>query len=425
MALMTGRRLVLLPVVLAIGLSAEAAAEEASRPDAAPAAPAVAAPHRPWNEVETSWISVRLGMALLEDGAFYSQNAPSIQQVGDIPSEALFRLEDLSLSGEIKWTHPWTYEVSGNYKGLDPTDTRGWTFTNIYLSIPLGSFGWVTVGKQKEGVGMEMMANARDLPFMEHSTMTTASTFVASHVAGVRLWGSPMGGRLTWSAGWFNNWLEDGKSFRQSGSIFAGRVTGLAVEEDGDRRLLHLGASAVYRESQDGSFRSKSVPEVYEAPEFVDTGSFPANHATSYGAELAAVEGPVTLSGEVTRTSVSAPERGNPDFYGFYVMTSWTITGESRPYRRANGTFGAISPASPFSFSHGGPGAWELAARYSSVDLTSGAIQGGRFDRLSGAVSWRPTRQWRLEFNYGYGRLDRSGLAGRTRFYQFRLQFEL
>lgn len=422
---MTGRRLVLLPVVLEMGLSAGVAAQEVPRPDPAPAAPAAATAHRPWNEVETSWISVRLGMALLEDGAFYSQNAASIHQVGNIPSEALFRVDDLSLSGEIKLPHPWRYEVSGNYKGLDPTDTRGWTFTNINVSIPLGAFGSVTVGKQKEGVGMEMMANARDLPFMEHSTMTTAATFVGSHVVGVRLFGSPMAGRLTWSVGWFNNWLEDGKSASQSGNIFAGRVTGLAVEEHGGSRLLHLGASAVYRESQDGRFRSKSVPEVYEAPDFVDTGSFPADHATSYSAELAAAEGLVTLSGEVTRTSVSAPEKGNPEFYGFYVMASWTITGERRPYRHATGTFGAISPASPFSFRHGGSGAWELAARYSGVDLTSGAIQGGRFDRLSGAISWRPTRPWRLEFNYGYGTLDRFGLRGRTRFYQLRLQFEL
>ena len=64
-------------------------------------------------------------------------------------------------------------------------------------------------------------------------------------------------------------------------------------------------------------------------------------------------------------------------------------------------------------------------ARWSSIDLTNAAVQGGKFDRLSGALSWYPTSQVRLEFNYGYGRLDRDGVRGRTNFYQLRLQLQL
>ncbi len=337
----------------------------------------------------------------------------------------MFRLDDLSLSGQIKLPHPWGYQISANYKGLDPTDTRSWTLTNLNLSIPLGALATVTIGKQKEGVGLEMIENGRDVPFMERSVMTTATTFVESHVAGVRFSNTAAAGRMTWSAGWFNNWLDDGLTFGESGNIFAGRVSGLPVETDGGRRLLHLGVSAAYRQAQNGSFKSKSVPEIYEAPNFVDTGSFPADHGTSIGAELAAVEGPVTISGEYSTTGISSPQTGNPHFDGFYVMASWALTGETRPYDHALGVFGMISPAAPFSFKHGGSGAWEVAARYSSVDLTSGAVQGGKFDRLSGALSWFPTSQWRLEFNYGYGRLNREGLQGWTDFYQLRLQFQL
>ncbi len=405
-------------LALGFGLSVGGFAQEAPPPT-------LTAARHPWNELETSWISVRLGFAALEDGAFYSQDAASKQQVGQLSSEGLFRLDDLALTGQIKFSHPWDYEVSANYKGLDPTDTQGWTLVNLNVSIPLGELAKVTIGKQKEGVGLEMIENARDIPFMEHSVMTTATTFVESHIAGVRFWNSIAAGRMTWSAGWFNNWLSDGQTFSQSGNLFAGRVSGLPVESDGGRRLLHLGLSAVYRGAQNGSFKSKSVPEVYEAPDFVDTGSFAANHATSIAAELAAVQGPVTVSGEYTTTNVSSPQTGNPHFGGYYAMASWALTGETRPYSHASGTFGMISPARPFSFKHGGLGAWELSARYSNIDLTSGTIEGGKFDRISAALSWYPTSQWRLEFNYGYGRLDKSGLEGRTRFYQLRLQFQL
>ena len=382
------------------------------------------APH-PWNELDASWISVRLGAAVLEDGAFYSQNAANKEQVGQLSPEGLFRVDELSLSGQIKFARPWTFEVGGNYKGLDPTASRSWTTTYVDLSIPLGAFGQVTIGKQKEGAGLELSENGRDIAFMERSTMTTAFAFINSHVVGIRFSGEAAAGRVSWSAGWFNNWLDDGLSFDSSGNIFTGRVTGLAVEADGGRSLLHLGASGGYREAPNGSFQMKSGPEVYEAPDFVDTGSFPAKSGASVAGELVAVDGPVTVSGEYSYTSIDSPQVGDPHFSGYYAMASWTLTGETRPYDHAQGIFGMISPAAPFSFKHGGPGAWEVAARYSSVDLTSGAVQGGKFDRLSGALSWYPTSQFRFEFNYGYGRLDRAGRRGRTNFYQLRLQFQL
>jgi phosphate-selective porin OprO and OprP len=396
---------------LLLGLSAAMAAEEP--------------PRRPWNELDTSWVSARLGFAAMEDGAFYSQDAANKQQVGDLSAEQLFRLDDLSVSGVIKLPRPWKYVLAGNYRGLDTTESRTWTFTDVNLSVPIGQLANVTIGKQKEGLGLEMTENARDVPFMQLSVMSTASTFFESHVVGVRFSNAILGGRMTWSGGWFNNWLDDDLSFSESGQIFAGRVTGLAMDQDGGRELLHLGVSAVYREAPNGSFKSKSIPEVYEAPDFVDTGSFPANHATSVAGELAAVQDAFTLSAEYTATYVSSPQTGNPEFAGFYVMTTYALTGETRPYDHESGTFGMIRPSAPFSFKHGGCGAWEVGARYSKIDLTSGAVDGGVFDRWSGALSWYPTAQWRFEFNYGYGRLDKAGLVGHTNFYQLRLQFQL
>ena len=385
--------------------------------------PAEAA-RRPWYEIDTSWTSVRFHFAAMEDGALYSQDAASEEQVGDLHNEQLFRVDALELAGQITLSSPWSFRIGGNYRGLDPAASRSWTSTYVYVAIPLGGFATATLGKQKEGVGLEMIENARDLAFMERSTMSTAFAFVGSHVVGVRLSGTAGGERLTWSAGWFNNWLDDDLSFDDSGNIFAGRVSGLPLNAGG-RRMLHLGVSAVYREAPNGSFRLKSVPEVYEAPDFVDTGSFPAAHGASVGGELAFVQGPVMISSEYTGTWVSSPQTGDPRFDGFYVTASWCMTGESRPYDRETGSFGGIRPETPFSFQHGGIGAWELAIRYSRVDLTSGTLDGGEFERWSGALSWRPTVQWRVEFDYGNGRLEKAGLVGRTNFYQLRLQFQL
>ncbi len=380
---------------------------------------------KPWNELDFSWISVQLGFAAMEDGAFYSQDAASKQQVGDLSAEQLFRVDDLSIAGDIKLPRPWRYTLAGNYRGLDPTTSRTWELTDVNLAIPLGDFATVTVGKQKEGVGLEMLENGRDVPFLERSVMTTATTYFESHIVGVRFSNAILGGRMTWSAGWFNNWLDDGLGFSESGQIFAGRVTGLALEEDGGRSVLHLGVSGGYQQAPGGALKSKSVPEVYEAPDFVDTGSFPADHAASFGAELAATKGPFSVSAEYTGSQIDSTPTSDPYLSGFYVMATWSLTGETRPYLKSSGIFGRIEPAAPFSFKHGGLGAWEVAARYSRIDLTSGTLDGGVFDRWSGALSWFPTRNFRFEFNYGYGRLQKSGLDGRTNFYQLRLQLEI
>ena len=399
-------------IVAALGSAVSLRAQEQPRPAA-----------RPWYELDTSWMSVRFHFAGMEDGAFYTQDEASEQQVGNLNNEQLFRVDDLELAGQIKFARPWAFRIGGNYRGIDPTDSRTWTSTYVYLAIPLGDIATVTVGKQKEGLGLELTENGRDLAFMERSTMSTAFAFVDSHVVGVRFSGTLAGERMTWSAGWFNNWLEDGFSFSQSGQIGAGRVTGLLLDTGG--RLLHIGVDGVYREASGGSFRLKSIPEVYEAPDFVDTGSFPAGHATSVGGEIAYAEGPVTISSEYASNWIASPQTGDPRFDGWYVTASWLLTGESRPYDRVTGFFGAISPTTPFSFKRGGIGAWEIAARYSHIDLTSGTLDGGEFERWSGALSWRPTVQWRVEFNYGYGRLEKAGLVGVTNFYQLRLQFQL
>jgi phosphate-selective porin OprO/OprP len=117
---------------------------------------------------------------------------------------------------------------------------------------------------------------------------------------------------------------------------------------------------------------------------------------------------------------VDAPEKGNPYFHGGEVSVVWLATGETRSYNRAGGYFNAVSPAR--SVFRGGPGAWELVARYSYIDLDSGPLRGGKFWRITPMVNWHLDDSVRLEFVYGYGTLDRFSLVGHTQFFQSRLQ---
>jgi len=83
---------------------------------------------------------------------------------------------------------------------------------------------------------------------------------------------------------------------------------------------------------------------------------------------------------------------------GFYVETSWFITGESRHYSFKDGSFKQTNVRRVIN--QGGFGAWEIAARYSSIDLTDENIIGGEEDNVTIGLNWYPNNQLRLMANY-------------------------
>ena len=378
----------------------------------------------PWNEWAFPGIALQLHITAMTDGVLFVQDAGSVAQVGDLGSDAEFRLDNLEVDGQLKAPFPWSFQIEAEYNGADQLNSQsGWTLSGLNVTIPIGRLFSVTLGNQSEGITLERLANSYDLVFMERSTMSTALTTPRS--TGVRFKGTLAEERMNWSVGWYNGWLTNGLSFSESGNIINARVAGLPVESSDGRRLLHLGAWGAWAEGQQGQTQSRSRPEVYESPFFVDTGEFPVSQVTAFGAEFAAVQGPLTLTAEYTHSFGDAPQVGDPHFQGYYVQASWAITGETRPYDHHCGCFGELQPFRSLSFRRGGAGAFEVGARYSNIDLTSGAVEGGKFGRWSGAFSWFPTDEFRFEFNYGYGTLQRYGIQGKTHFYQLRLQWEI
>ncbi len=177
----------------------------------------------------------------------------------------------------------------------------------------------------------------------------------------------------------------------------AGRATYAPWHQD--NRALHLGLSTNYRRVNAGDFlRFKTEPESHKSEvEFLDTGKRAIDDAESLarlGLEAAGVWGPFSLQGEYLRAAVA--RRGDAsdlDFDGWYVQGSWFLSGESRHYKFEKGAFGRVHPLSTW-------GAWELAARYSTVDLGDGPIIGGRERNLTLGVNWYLNPRVRLMANY-------------------------
>ncbi len=104
-----------------------------------------------------------------------------------------------------------------------------------------------------------------------------------------------------------------------------------------------------------------------------------------------AVKSPATSTTSTPRPAISVTtdrrrDLGNPtnlpdpSFNGWYLQTSWILTGEAKKYNPSTGSFTAPKPNDPFVLDKAGIGAWEVVARYSDLDLNYHAGVAGHAD---------------------------------------------
>jgi phosphate-selective porin OprO/OprP len=294
-------------------------------------------------------------------------------------------------------------------KGFDTRATDDFTLLDYRLDIPLWRELSLSVGKQKEPMSMERLLIGTQLPMAERPAVLDA-LFPTRNV-GISVSGNGFGRRVAWAAGVYNDWFDASQRFDESASQVAGRVTGLAWVTGDDSHLLHLGLGARYTDGKEG-VRYRAAPEFDQSPVFVDTGTLEAESALTYDLELSWRRGPYWVAGEFLRSGVESPQLGNPVFSGYHVTGSWVLTREMRPYNRRNGTLGPV-PVSR-SVYQGGPGAWEVTARYSSLDFSDGSVHGGEMDILSLGLNWFLTPTFAVNLNYRHIVLDRAGVRGRS-----------
>jgi phosphate-selective porin OprO/OprP len=161
----------------------------------------------------------------------------------------------------------------------------------------------------------------------------------------------------------------------------------------------------------------------------VDTGAIASDGLTAYGLEGGASWRNLYAAGEWYRIDVNraavppAVSAFDPSFSGWYVHGAWTITGERHGWTNANGGFVGIKPARPFDRSKGTWGAWEIAARYSVLDLDDhagvfggaapvGGIRGGEQKITTVGLNWYPNSVIRFLLDYQWADVTRLNAAG-------------
>ena len=316
--------------------------------------------------------------------------------------------------GRIKLAHPIDYFVSVEVKGKDHVadDASKLGLTDVDISTGLGALGTLHVGKIKEPFVLEMVGDAANLPQQERAL----NPFFASRGIGLRI-GRPFANQtMTYNAGWYNDWWVADQTFKHSGNNLVGRLTAVPYWAKDGADYLHLGVSARRTGAEEEIMRFKGRPESNVGANYVDSGPLAAEYALELGVDASWNRGPFMATADYARMRVDSPDNGNPRFWGGYVVVSYVLTGEHRPYDKTVAYARRILPQRKW-------GAWELVGRYSHVDIADREVDGGVFGRGTLGLNWWATRRWKIGVDYGRISLDRDGIVGATNAIHTRMQW--
>jgi phosphate-selective porin OprO/OprP len=274
--------------------------------------------------------------------------------------------------------------------------------------------GHLRIGHLKEPFSLEELTGSQSITFMERSLPTRA--FAPGRNAGIRIDNAGLGKRLHWSLGAFLS-IGDLKNeddlfdvFNEhSGYDLTARIGGIPWYSENAEKLVHLGASYSHFFRDDGDsdarLRASSRPESFLTDErLVDTGEVFTDGADLTDIEVAIVSGPFSLQGELFHIFTDA--EGDPHYWGFYIYGSFFLTGESRQYDVSKATFTPEEPEHGFRPRKGRWGAWEIAFRYSYIDLNDKGIRGGKEKNLTAGLNLYMGPKVRLMFNYVHARVE-------------------
>ncbi|SEA05339.1 OprO/OprP family phosphate-selective porin [Nitrosospira multiformis] len=275
---------------------------------------------------------------------------------------------------------------------------------DMFISYRGLDFAKINVGHQKQAFSRELQESSNDLMFMERSLMNVLNAPLVDRAIGVNL--SSRGKNWTGQVGLFGESIDANNDSLDESWGTNSRITFAPLDEK--TRIVHLGVAGNYRRpSGSGQLFGPSNGVRFRHETSHITNLFPIDSGAlgnvedvkMLGLEASGVYGPLSAGGEYTHSWIG--RRNGLDslsFHGWYGEAAWTLTGESRQYKE--GKFHRVEPTRNFSFSKGGWGAWELAARIAGVDLNDGAFKAGEMKNFTAALNWYVNSNLRFMFNY-------------------------
>ncbi len=307
------------------------------------------------------------------------------------------------------------------------------TFRDVYMGLKdLGPIGTAWVGHKKEPFSLEELTSDKYLTFLERGL---PNVFAPSRNTGLMAANTAFDEKLLWGFGIFHDANGDGFGFDDNSAWnVTGRVAATPFYADDGARVVHLGVGFSH-EFRGGDFAQsyQQRPESHLAAKFLDTEDIPTDDINLLGVEFATVMGPASFQAEYMHSWVEGRHSPDTDFWGAYAQASFFLTGEHRNYTLDQRTFGRVKPGKNFNPQRGDWGAWEIAARFSYLDLEDQVAEGGKMWDVTAALNWYLYPNARVMLNYIHSHVaDRvvvgtpllQGVDGDADILQARFQFD-
>jgi phosphate-selective porin OprO/OprP len=359
------------------------------------------------------------------DAGWIHQDANGLNQYGAIEDGSNFRRARLSAKGSVTELTNYFFQMDFGFFGRP-------TFTDVWLEqtkVPL--FGNVRIGQWKQPFGLETVSSFRYTTFMERSVLF--QPFTPFRHIGIGFYDHSDDLSMTWAASGFRTGQDQfgGTLSSNGGYGTAERLTWVPSWECDGRNYLHLGVGHFFNSPPDDRVTFRTIPEFFVGangpgavgtsgqavpggsdgvPFFISTGSLNVSSYNVLGSELLWVQGPFSLQSEAMMNVVNQAGGGAAVLPGMYAQAGYFLTGEHRPYDRKTGTIDRVIPKSNLTFNgkccDPGLGAWEVAGRWSYLDLNDSAIRGGTIMDYTAGVNWYWNPYTKMVFNYVHAIAD-------------------
>jgi phosphate-selective porin OprO/OprP len=342
-------------------------------------------------------------------GRIHLDAATFADDITPLDSEADFRRARVELA--IRFLDDFRFRVDYDFSDV----SRGWK--NVWGSWEFADGFEVQLGNFTAPFSMEDVMSSNNITFMERSLPNAMAT-------GFLLGGAVSAHGESWTValGFFEEPIDDEEDRKETaGDGVAGRVTFLPWRNDD--ALVHIGAGFEARDLESGSgFRLRTRPEsALASSRLLDTGTLAnVDQFTTLNLEAAWRDGPFSVQGQYVHMWVDRSGIADPEFKGWYAQASWVLTGEKRNYSNSSGVFTTVEPEGDY-------GAFEIALRYSTLDLEDETVNGGEETNITAGINWYVTDYMRVMANFINAELhpNRSGVDEDVQIGQARLQLNL
>lgn len=356
--------------------------------------------------------SVKMTGFFQADAGWVHQDAANQIAVGDVQDGADFRRARLAATGDVADNVGYMVEFDFGFPGRP-------NFMDVWLEIQdLSLLNNLKIGQFRHPIGLDGLTSVKELTFIERGL---PFAFLPFRQIGAMSSGANEELGTTWAISGFRFPTDPfgGQIGDNGGYGMATRLTGILLEGPG-KSVLHVGGAYSLIDPANDAVRYRSQPEFFiaetggaafvpagvpsQVPPFVDTDVIATRTSNIFAAELAATNGPVHAQAEWIFASVNRINASNVGFWGASAQAGYVLTGEHRPYNRKSGVLGRIVPHSDFG--RCGIGAWEVAGRWSMLDLDDHDVLGGILNTTTLGMNWYLNQHTKFQFNYIHAFLD-------------------